>query len=546
MMSEKPENIDFDAYIRGERPKNFKTASGIELKEFYTQDDVTDRREIPGTYPFTRGIHRDMYRGRFWTRRQQTGYGTPEESNKRMKAVLSAGQTGLNIDVDVVVKLGLDPDHPLVEGDIGLVGTSISTLEDMEKLFDGIPLDRVSTTLIVSPPASCVLMAMYVLLARKRGIPENGLIGTVMNDSFNQLVGPTREAEFPLFPLEGNIKIGIDVMEYCIKNIPRWTILNVNAYNMRETCLRAPEEAAFAMCIAKEYIRKLLDRGFHIDEFASKIAFFTDIGMDFLEEIAKIRAMRRIWAKMLKEEFKAEKERSMWFKTAIQTSGLALTAQQPLNNIVRATIQTLAAVLAGAQSIHTTSYDEAYALPTEEAQKLSIRIQQIIAYETNITKVVDPLGGSYVIEWLTDKFEEEIRKLMIEIEEQGGFIECFKRGWIDERIARGRHEYARRIEEKEEFIVGLNIFEDKEEKLPISISKVYSTEMQKERIDYVKNYKKNRDTSSVKMALDRLYTEAKEGSNIFVSVVNAIENRATLGEICETLRKAYDFELKIG
>ncbi|MCS7281157.1 MAG: acyl-CoA mutase large subunit family protein [Desulfobacterota bacterium] len=538
--------IDFDAYIRGERPKNFKTASGIEVKEFYTIEDVKDKSEIPGQYPFTRGIHRDMYRGRFWTRRQQTGYGTPEESNRRMKAVLRAGQTGLNIDVDVVVKLGLDPDHPLAFGDIGLVGTSISTFEDMEKLFDGIPLDKVSTTLIVSPPASLVIMAMYILLARKNGIPEDALMGTVMNDSFNQLVGPTKEAELPLFPIEANIKIGIDLMEYCVKRIPKWNILNVNAYNMRETCLDAKEEAAFAMCIAKEYIKRLIERGLDIDDFAGRIGFFSDIGMDFFEEIAKIRAMRRIWAKMLKEEFKVKKERSLWFRTAIQTSGLALTAKEPLNNIARATIQTLAAVLAGAQSIHTTSYDEAYALPTEEAQKLSIRIQEILAYETGITKVADPLGGSYFVEWLTDKLEEEILKLMEEVEKEGGFLECYKKGWVDERIAKGRKRYAERIEKKEDLIVGVNIFEDDEEKPPISISKVYSSTMQKSRIDYVREYKKRRDTSKVKRALESVYREAKKGSNVFFPILDAVESMATLGEICEALRRAYDFELRIG
>lgn len=534
----------YGAYLTGEKPPNYKTLSGIELKQFYTAGDVRQRDEVPGEYPFTRGIHPDMYRRRFWTRRQQSGFGTPEQSNQRMKFLLSQGQTGLNCDPDVVTHLGLDPDYPLAEGDIGLAGTSISTLEDMEKLFDGIPLDKVSTTIIDHPPSSAVLMAMYVLVAKKRGISEDKLIGTIMNDALNQLVGPTIEAVERFFPVEAGVRIGLDVMEYCVKHMPKWNILNINAYNMRETGISAVQEAAFALSLGADYIQRLMERGLAVDDFAKKIAFFCSMDIDFLEEIAKLRAMRRIWAKMLKERYGAKDQRSCWFRTAIQTSALRLTAQQPLNNIVRATIQTLAAVLAGTQSIHTTSYDEAYALPTEESHKLSIRLQQVIAYETNVTKTVDPLGGSYAIEGLTDRLEEEIQSLMRVIDDRGGFIECFKRGWVEEQINEARYEYARRIESGEQVVVGVNAFREEEEETRIDLFK-QSSDMPAKRREYVKNYKENRDQAKVNKALDALLQKAKEGVNLFIPIQEALEAKATLGEISDALRKAEDFEIQV-
>jgi methylmalonyl-CoA mutase N-terminal domain/subunit len=539
-------NEFYDAYLTGEKPPNYKTLSGIELKQFYTAGDSHHMDEVPGEYPFTRGIHPDMYRRRFWTRRQQSGFGTPEQSNQRMKFLLSQGQTGLNCDPDVVTHLGLDPDYPLAEGDIGLAGTSISTLEDMEKLFQDIPLDKVSTTIIVQPPASAVLMAMYVIIARKMGIPESKLIGTIMNDALNQLVGPTVEAVDRFFPLEAGVRLGLDVMEYCVEHMPRWNILNVNAYNMRETGISAVQEAAFALSLAADYIQRLMQRGLGVDEFARKIAFFCSMDIDFLEEIAKIRAMRRIWAKMLKERFEAKDQRSCRFRTAIQTSALPLTAQQPLNNIVRATIQTFAAVLAGTQSIHTTSYDEGYALPTEESHKLSIRLQQVIAYETNVTKTVDPLGGSYAIEGLTGRLEEEIQSLMQVIEDKGGFIACFKQGWVEEQINEARYEYARRIESGEQVVVGVNAFREEEEETRIDLFK-QASDMQKKRRQYIVAYKRNRNQKKVDKALDRFYQEAAAAKrvNLFIPVLEAVEAGATTGEIVNTLRKAENFEIRL-
>jgi methylmalonyl-CoA mutase, N-terminal domain len=533
----------YNAYMEGEKPPNYKTMSGIELKEYYDSSDVSQKPPAPGEYPYTRGIHKDMYRKRFWTRRQQSGFGSPADSNERMKFLLDSGMTGLNLNLDVPGELGLDADHPLAEGDIGLVGTSLSTLEDAEQLFKDLPLDTISTTLILPPPSSAVVMAMYLLVAKKKGIPEEKLIGTIMNDSFNQLVGCTREATERFFPIDASVRLGVDVMEYCVRHIPRWNILNINNYNMRETCINAIQEGGFAMALVSQYIQRLLDRGLDIDAFARRIAFFSDAHIDFLEEIAKLRAMRRVWAKMLKEKYGAKDPGSLFFRTAIQTSGMQLTAQQPLNNIVRATIQTLAAVLAGSQSIHTTGYDEGYSLPTEESHKLSIRIQQIIGYETGVTKTVDPLGGSYVVEALTDKLEKEMVSLMKTIEAKGGFIDCYKKGWIDDQVNQARAEYSRKMESGEQIVVGVNAFREENEKININIFRLPS-DMQKKRRDYVKNYKKTRNQAKAKKGLDSLFAKAEAKGNLFVPIMNAVEAGATLGEIAETMRKAEKFEIK--
>jgi len=529
-----------------EKPSNFKTLSGIELKDVYTRSDIISMDEIPGEYPYTRGIYHDMYRGRLWTRRQQSGFGTPKESNKRLKFLIEMGQTGLNIDCDVPTKLGLDPDHPLAEREVGLCGTSISTLEDMEELFKDIPIDKISTTLIIQPPYSAIILAMFILVARKRGISEDKLMGTIMNDAVAQLVGLSYEADIGFFPFDPAVRIGLDVMEYCTMNMPKWNILNINAYNMRETGnISAIQEVAFSMSLAFDNIKRLIERGLSPNQFAKRIAFFCSCHIDFLEEIAKFRAMRRIWAKVLKDRFHVTNQESLKLKIAVQTSALALTAQQPLNNIARTAIQTLAAVLGGVQSIHTTSYDEAYALPTEESHKLSLRIQQLIAYETNVVKTIDPLGGAFAIEWLTSKIENEAMKLIEEIESRGGFFRCFKEGWVEEKVNKARLEYARKIENNELLFVGVNIFQEEDEELKFSIFKQDSA-MQDERKRYIDNFKRNRDKRKLKDALERLYflaiKEPKE--NLFQAILEAVDAQATLGEISDTLRRAEGFEFK--
>lgn len=541
------DKIQYDRYLKGERLPHFRTLSGIEMKEFYERQDRSQDEPSPGAFPFTRGIHSDMYRSRLWTRRQQSGFGTPEESNRRIHYLLKRGMTGLNIDFDVVAKLGLDPDHPLAEGNVGLVGTSVATLEDMEVLFQGIPLDKVSTTLIVNPPYSAIIMAMYLLVARKQKVEASSLIGTIMNCAISQLVGPTYQSGAHFFPTDPAIKIACDVMEYCVKHMPRWNIININAYNMRETGINAIQEIAFSFSLVSEYIRRLLARGMGIDEFAPRIAFFTSAHIDFLEEIAKLRAMRRIWARLMKDTFGAKNPRSCWFRTAIQTSSLPLTAQQPLNNVVRAAIQTLAAVLGGSQSIHTTSYDEAYALPTEESHTLSIRTQQVIAYETGVCRSADPLGGSYAIERLTDEIEGKALSLMRTINEKGGFLECFKSQWIENQINEARYEYARQLEAKELIQVGVNMERDEEEEIRINIFR-HAPDMQKRRIQYIRAFKESRNGDHIKGVLGNLLRSVKGNpeANSLPAILEAVNQKATLGEISDTLRQAYDFTVRQG
>ena len=530
------------SYLDGEKVPHFKSLSGIEYERIYSRSDGSGELPDAGQYPFTRGIHQDMYRRRLWTRRQQSGFGSPEESNERIKYLLKVGQTGVNMDTDVGTKLGLDPDYPLAQGDVGLQGTSICTYEDMKVLFKDIPLDEVSSTLIIQPPYSAVIMAQYLLLAKERGIPWEKLIGTIMNCSLTQLVGPTFQSNTAFFPIDLAIKIGLDVMEYLIPRAPRWNIVNINAYNIRETGVNAVQEAAFSMAMAADYIKGLIKRGLDVDSFARLIAFFSAAQLDLFEEVAKLRAMRRIWARMLKETFGAKNEQSMWFRTAIQTAALPLTAQEPLNNIVRAAIQTLAAVLSGTQSIHTTGYDEAYSLPTEESHKLSIRTQQIIAYETKVVNSVDPLGGSYLIESLTDQIEEQIWEMMKVIASKGGFIQCFKDGWVEEQINEARYKMAEAIESGQHPIVGVNTFCEHEEAVKINIFK-HAEDMQAKRIEYAMAFKKNRPQAPVKQALDKIYHLANDSANLFEPIMHAVEANATMQEICDALRKSADFTI---
>jgi methylmalonyl-CoA mutase N-terminal domain/subunit len=481
------------SYLDGERVPHYRSLSGIEYKEVYRQSDWDGELSDPGSYPFTRGIHKDMYRGRLWTRRQQSGFGSPEESNERIKYLLKVGQTGINMDTDVGTKLGLDPDYPLARADVGLQGTSLCTYEDMRALYKDIPLDQVSSTLIVQPPYSAVIMSQYLLLAKERGVPWDKLIGTIMNCALTQFVGPTFQSATSFFPIDLTVKIGLDVMEYLIPHSPRWNIVNINAYNVRETGVNAIQEAAFSISLAADYIKGLMKRGLDVDSFARRMAFFSAAHMDLFEEIAKLRAMRRIWARMLKEKFGAREEKSLWFRTAIQTAALPLTAQQPLNNIVRATLQTLAAVLAGTQSIHTTGYDEAYSLPTEE---------------------------SYLVENLTDEIEERILGLMKIIDDKGGFIRCFKEGWVEEQINQARYKLAEATQSGKQPVVGVNIFQEEDEEVKIDIFR-HSSDMQAKRIQYVQDYRKNRNKEPVQRALDKIYnlTRKKPEVNFMEAII---------------------------
>ena len=532
----------FDRYLEGERPADTKTRSGLELEACYGADPAR-ADERPGVYPFTRGIHAEMYRDRLWTRRQQSGYGSPKASNQRLLYLLREGQTGLNVDFDVATKLGLDPDHPLGEGDVGLQGTSVATLQDMEALFEGIPLDRVSSTLIAQPPASAVITAMYLLIARRRGLAPESLIGTIMNCAFTQLVGPTYQANTHFFPIDFSLRVGLDVMAHCTRHMPKWNIVNVNAYNIRETGLDAIQEAAFALLLASEYVEALVARGLDVDAFARRMGFFCAAHIDLFEEVAKLRAMRRIWARLMRERFAAKEERSAWFRTAIQTSALPLTAQEPLNNVVRATLQTLAAVLGGSQSIHTTSYDEAYALPSEQSHRLSLRTQQVIAYESNVVKTADPLGGSYFVEALTDRLEQRIVALMEDMRARGGYARLFKEGWIEEQIRQARYRHMERIESGEQPVVGLNCFASEDQTAPEMALFRLGRESIEERVAAIAEHRARRSGEGLDEAIEGVRAAAAGEENVMPSVTRALEAEATLGEICEAFREAIGHQL---
>jgi methylmalonyl-CoA mutase N-terminal domain/subunit len=534
--------IEFD-HLTGEKLSHFRSLSGIEYKRIYTREDWDGDIPDGGEYPFTRGIHKDMYRGRLWTRRQQSGFGSPEESNDLLKFLFKVGQTGINIDSDIAGKLGLDPDYPLAQADVGLQGTSMSTYEDMKALFKDIPLGTISSTLIFPPPTSPVFMGQYLLMAKEQGIPWESIIGTMMNCPFTQLVGPTFQANTAFFPIDLALKIGLDLIEYLVPLCPKWNVLNVNSRNIRESGVDAVQEAAFSLALGTDYVDRLCRRGLDIDSFARRIGFFSAVHLDIFEEVAKFRAMRRIWARQIKERFGAKNDKSMWFRCAVQTSSLTLTAQEPMNNIVRSAVQTLTAILAGVQSVHTTSYDEAYCLPTEATQKLAIRTQQIIAYETGATKSVDPLGGSYMVERLTDELEERIWETMKVIEKRGGFVECFKEGWVENELNQARYKLADQMETAELPIIGMNVFRDEEEAADIEIFK-QAPDMQAKRIAYIKDYKKNRDQEPVRRALKNLYDRTKEPEKDFVvPIMQAVEARATLQEICDVMREACDFSI---
>jgi methylmalonyl-CoA mutase N-terminal domain/subunit len=535
--------IEFN-HLTGEKLPHFHSLSGIEYQRIYGREDWDKLLPDAAEYPFTRGIHRDMYRGRLWTRRQQSGFGSPEESNELLKYLLKIGQTGINIDSDIGTKLGLDPDYPLAQADVGLQGTSMCTYEDMVALFKDIPLDRISSTLIFPPPSSPVLMGQYLLMAKEQGVPWENLIGTIMNCPFTQLVGPTFQANTAFFPIDLALKIGLDLIEYLVPRTPKWNILNVNSRNIRESGVDAVQEAAFVLALGTDYVDRLCKRGIHVDRFARRIGFFSAVHLDLFEEVAKFRAMRRIWARTMKERFGAQDEKSMWFRVAVQTSALTLTTQEPMNNIVRAAVQTLAAILSGVQSVHTTSYDEAYCLPTEATQKLAIRTQQIIAYETGVTKSVDPLGGSYLVEKLTDEMEERIWELMKVIEKRGGFVECFKEGWVEHELNQARYKLAEQMETGELPIVGMNLFRDDEGAAEIDIFK-QAPDMQAKRIEYAKNYKKQRNQEPVRRALKNLYDRVRKEphKDLVIPMLEAVEARATLQEICDVMREASEFSI---
>ncbi len=523
-----------------ERKSVFKNSSGIEVGRVYTPleiqgFDYLTKLGFPGSYPYTRGPYATMYRGRLWTMRQYAGFGTAEETNKHFKYLLSQGQTGLSVAFDLPTQIGYDSDHPLARGEVGRVGVAVDSLKDMEILFQGIPLDKVSTSMTINAPAN-VLLAMYLTLGEMQGINRSLLRGTVQNDILKEYIARGTY----IFPPTPSLKIAVDVFEFCSKEMPKWNFISVSGYHMREAGANAVQELAFTLADGLAYINAALERGLKIDDFAPRISFFFGCHNNFFEEIAKFRAARRLWAEILKEKYSPKKERSLLMRFHTQTSGCTLTAQQPMNNIIRVAYQALAAVLGGTQSLHTNSMDEALCLPSKRSVKIALRTQQILAYETGVSDTIDPLGGSYYIEWLTDELEEKARKYIEEIEEMGGMAKAIEKGFIQKEILETAYHYQKEIEKGETVVVGVNKFKEEREEIKIEIFNVSKLEeTAKMQIKKLQIVKRERNKSKVEEALSKLGKAAEKNENLIPPIIEAVKAYATLGEICGVLRNIY-------
>src|ERR687896_667102 len=524
--------------------ETFKTDSNIPVKRVFTNNDLKNHdglaEEEPGKYPYTRGLYPNMYRERLWTMRQYSGFGSAEETNKRFKFLLEHGQTGLSLAFDLPTQTGRDSDDPLSEGEVGRTGVSISSIEDMLTCFDGIPLDKVSTSMTINSTAS-TLLALYVTVANTQGIPASQIRGTTQNDILKEYIARNTY----IYPPKPSLRLIGDMIEYCFKEAPQWYPISISGYHMREAGCNAIQELAFTFANAIEYIQTCLNKGLKVDDFAPRLSFFFCCTMEFFEEIAKFRAARRIYAKIMKERFHAKDLKSCTLRFHVQTSGESLTAQQVDNNIVRVTTEALAAVLGGCQSLHTNSRDEALALPTEESVKIALRTQQMIAAETGITKTVDPLSGSYYVEYLTNRIEEEVDKYLKKIKRIGGALVAVEKGFFQEEIRNNAYQLKKEIDENKRIIVGVNKYQDEHDVAP-KINRIDPLLEQKQ-LAKVKEFKSNRDKSKVDQALSQLQKAAeKDDDNLMPHIINAVKNYSTLGEISSTLRTVFGrYEPKI-
>jgi methylmalonyl-CoA mutase N-terminal domain/subunit len=534
----------WDDYIKSyyEKPSSSKSWSGFDLKGIYTPEDRPHekyQKEIAdaGTYPFTRGIHANMFRGRLWTRREVVGIGSPADTHERLRYLSEHGGSGLNTIADVTYEMGLDADHPWSVDEVGLTGVNITSIKDMETLTNDIPLDKVSWSLITASTVASVTMAQYVAVAENRGYDLPVLKGSIQNDPIHFRYCGFR----PACPLDLSIKLGADVMEFCTKELPKWYYTTVNMYDLREQGITAPQEVAFGFGIAMCYVDELIRRGLDIDEFAPRFTFYVSCHIDLFEEVAKIRAARRMWAKLIKEKYGAKNPRSMQFRFAVHTAGCSLVPQQPLNNIVRTSYEALAAVLSGVQSLHCCSYDEPMCLPTEKAHLQALRTQQILAYETGVTNVADPLGGSYYVESLTDRIEEEALKVMKQVDEVGGMEEAIRTEWLDRKFESEALKRQKELDNGEKLVVGVNTFVTEQEKTtPLGVQRV-SGRSATQQIEEVKELKRTRDTDKLKEAISRLRDVAGEKKNVILPMVEASKAFGTTGELLGTVREAFGY-----
>jgi methylmalonyl-CoA mutase N-terminal domain/subunit len=527
------------AWAKGEfRDIDFTGVSGREVEPLYTPLDLMDQSYaddlgVPGDYPFTRGIHATGYRGRLWTMRQFAGFGTARETNQRYKFLLEHGQTGLSVAFDFPTLMGYDSDHPRSLGEVGKCGVAISSLKDMETLFDGIPLDKVSTSMTINGPAA-MLWCFYIAAAERQGVRSEQLRGTVQNDILKEYMAQHAW----IFGVEPALKIIVDMFEWGATHAPQWNTISISGYHIREAGATAAQELAFTLANGFTYVERGMARGLDVDQFAPRLSFFWDIHNDFFEEIAKLRAARRIWARHMRERYRAKSPRSWMLRFHSQTAGVTLTAQQPMNNVVRVAYQAMAAVLGGTQSLHTNSMDETLALPTEEAVRLALRTQQVLAYETGVPNVHDPLGGSYYLEALTNQLEEEAEALFGEIERVGGVVRGIETGWFQRQIALSAARQQQELEQKRRVVVGVNEFTVDEPEVPIPLLKV-TEESEREAADNVRRLKSERDNDLVRRRLDALVKAAQADHNVIPAMLDCARSYATLYEIREALEGVY-------
>ncbi|MDD2221168.1 MAG: methylmalonyl-CoA mutase family protein [Clostridia bacterium] len=522
---------------RPERKTGFVTSSDLEFDRCYTPDNIEnfnyiDQLGMPGEYPYTRGVQATMYRGRHWTMRQYAGFGSASETNQRFKYLLENGVSGLSCAFDLPTQIGYDSDDMMAKGEVGKVGVAIDSLADMEVLFDGIPLDKVSTSMTINAPAA-VLLAMYVALAEKQGVPPTAINGTIQNDILKEY---SARGTY-IFPPKESMRLITNIFEYCAKEVPNWNTISISGYHIREAGASAVQEIAFTLADGIAYVEAALNAGLKIDEFAPRLSFFFNAHLNFFEEIAKYRAARRIWAKLMKERFGATKEKSMMLRFHTQTAGCTLTAQQPDVNVVRVAFQAMSAVLGGTQSLHTNSKDEALALPTEASALLALRTQQVIGFETGAADTVDPLGGSYFIEALTDEIEAKVMKYIEHIDKLGGAVRAVEIGYIQKEIQESAYKYQKAIESGEQIVIGVNKFTMPEE-VPTGLLKVDST-VEEHQVAALTKLKESRDKAKIREVLSELEAAAKTDANLMPFILNAVKEYATIGEICNILRGVF-------
>jgi methylmalonyl-CoA mutase N-terminal domain/subunit len=518
-----------------ERKERFETTAGIEIPRLALPpqlDTVSDNLGLPGEYPFTRGVQPTMYRSRFWTMRQYAGFSTAEDSNKRYRYLLEQGQTGLSVAFDLPTQIGYDADDPIAHGEVGKVGVSISSIHDMEKLFKEIPLDKVSTSMTINAPAG-VLLAMYIAVAKKQSIDMKQLRGTIQNDILKEYIARGTY----IFPPAPSMRLITDIFSFCAEHVPSWNTISISGYHIREAGSTSVQEVAFTLSNGIAYVESALAAGLNIDDFAGQLSFFFNAHNNFLEEVAKFRAARRLWAKIMRERFKAQKTSSWQLRFHTQTAGSTLTAQQPENNVVRVTIQALSAVLGGTQSLHTNSMDEALWLPTEKAVRVALRTQQIIAYESGVADSVDPLAGSYLIEYLTDEIEKGAQEYISKIDDMGGALQAIEKGYMQNEIQNAAYAAQKEIEHKEQIVVGVNQFAVNED-ITLERLKVDPI-IEVQARARLKMLRENREQRVVDELLGKLVNAAKGAENLMPLFIECVENEITLGEICNTLRSVW-------